>query len=314
MEKPMVFVGIDVCKLFLDAHVRPLGMSQRFANDAAGWNALRAWMGGHSVARVVMEATGGYERKVARFLKDTGLTVGVVNPRQVRDFARAAGRLAKTDTLDAAVLAHFAEVFETRPMLERSATVERLAEHVALRDTLVNQAKTLSNQLDHFTDQAMIRMLRAMVAALKLKIAALERKMAEVIQADPTLKQHNELLLSVPGIGPVVAASLLTELPELGRIDRRAIAALVGVAPFNRDSGPSRGRRSTAGGRASIRSKLFLAAMSGIRHNPVLREHYAHLQAKGALKKVALVACMRKLIVTLNAMMRDGTLWQPKAA
>ncbi|CAA7627368.1 transposase [Magnetospirillum sp. UT-4] len=261
-----------------------------------------------------MEATGGYERKVAHFLRESGLMVGVANPRQVRDFARATGRLAKTDTLDAAVLAHFAEVVATRPLPKRSAAVERLAEHVALRDALVNQARMLSNQGDHFTDKAMVRMLCGTVTALKAKITLLERKMAEIIQNDPTLKTHNELLLSVPGIGPVVAASLITELPELGHIDRRAIAALVGVAPFNRDSGSSRGRRITAGGRASIRSKLFLAAMSGIRHNPVLREYYKHLLARGALKKVALVACMRKLVVTLNAMMRDGAFWQPNAA
>jgi len=314
MENSFNFVGIDVSKKHLDVHARPLGRERQFTNDKAGWMALLAWLEGVRPTRVIMEATGGYERKPARFLSEAGVPVAIVNPRQVRDFARASGRLAKTDALDAAVLAHFAAVFDTRPMALPTPSALRLAQYTAAHGTLCKQLQALSNQLEHFDDPEIVRLWRRSIATLKTKIALLQKGIDAMVRDDPHLRQRDAILQSVPGIGPKVSAALLTGLPELGTVGRRQIAALVGVAPFNKDSGQRRGKRATKGGRTALRAKLFMSAMCAIQHNPILRPHYEHLVANGRTKMVAIVACMRKLVVIVNAMIRDGVMWQPKAS
>ncbi len=309
-----LYVGIDISKAHADVHVRPSGRSARFGNDAEGWGQLLQWLGDDvGSGRVVLEASGGYERALARRLLGTGLKVSVVNPRQVRDFARASGRLAKTDRLDAAVLAHYAEVFTPRTLSLPTAAEQALAEFSALRTSIVAQIGALSRQLEHHDMPEVVRITKRMIAVLKAKQALLERRIAETMAGEPVLRDKAARLLSVPGIGPVVATTLITQLPELGTTDRRRIAALVGVAPINRDSGFMRGRRTIAGGRSAVRRDLFLATMSAIRCNDALRAHYQKLVKAGCKKKVAIVACMRKFIVMLNAMIRDGTPWKSPA-
>ena len=308
-----VFVGIDVCKSHLDTHLRPLGLARRFPNHDEGRHALRAWLAPHAVSRVALEATGGYENAAARLLCAAGLSVAVVNPRHVRAFAQASGRLAKTDQLDAAVLAHFAAVFVSRPMAAPSAQLERLAEYAGLRAALVKQITALGQRLGHLSaDVGSI--VQETVAVLKDQVARVERKIATLIETEPALRRRADRLRSVPGVGPAVAVTLLTGLPELGATGRRGIAALAGVAPVNRDSGRLRGRRTIAGGRGHVRRALFMAALSAIRCNPVIRTYYQGLVERGCVKKVAVVACMRKLLVILNAMIRDGRNWAPNGA
>ena len=314
MEKKQVFVGIDVCKAWLDAHVRPVGSYRRFANTVAGRAELLAWVSDYAVRIMVMEATGGYERGLATAATAAGVPAAVVNPRQVRDFAKAIGRLAKTDKLDAAVLAHFAEAAEivSRPM--PSPQARRLGEYFQVRRGLQDQIVELSNRLEHIHEVELRRLLERMVITLKAKLVVLDKSIVRLIGDDAELDTRYRRFLAVPGIGPVAALALLAELPELGTLNRRAIAALVGVAPFNRDSGGVVGRRSVTGGRAHLRAVLFMAAMSAVKHNPPLRDFYQHLRDAGKKAKVALVAVMRKLVVHLNAMARDASEWQPKIA
>lgn len=311
MESNCVFVGIDVCKVALDVHVRPHGLAARFANTGSGWAELAGWLGPHAVERLVVEATGGYERGVARALSAAGHHVMVVNPRQVRDFARAAGRRAKTDRLDAAILAHYGETFRHRPLSLPGPAEQGLAELQALRDSLSRQVAQLSNQRRHLVDAQVCRVLEETVASLSAQMERVERMIARRIAADADLAARYARLQSVPGVGRTVALVLLTRMRELGTLSRRAVAALAGVAPFNHDSGPMRGRRAIAGGRGDVRRALFMATLSAMRWNPVLAAFYQRLLDKGTKKKVAIVACMRKLLVILNAMIRDQKQWQP---
>ena len=312
MESSSVFVGIDVCKRALDVHVRPLGLSARFSNTCSGWAELAAWLAPHPVERLVVEATGGYERGVARALCEAGHHVMVVNPRQVRAFAQAAGQRAKTDRLDAAILAHYGETFRRRTVSLPSPAEQGLADLQALRDSLSRQVTQLSNQRGHRLDEDVCQVLEETIASLNAQIERVDRMIADRIGADAQLTARYRHLQSVPGVGKAVALVLLTKMRELGTLSRRAVAALAGVAPFNHDSGPMRGRRAIAGGRADVRRALFMATLSAMRWNPVLAAFYKRLLANGTRKKVAIVACMRKLIVILNAMIRDQKQWDPK--
>jgi transposase len=304
-----VFVGIDVAKDRLDVHLLPSGEAFAVPRDHAGLERLVARLGQVAPRLVVLEATGGFEITVAAALSSAKLPLAVVNPRQVRDFARALGRLAKTDALDAQVIALFAERIRPEPRPLADAQAQRLAELIARRRQIVEMIGAESNRRRQARDPQLQRDLDRHLAWLHHALARIERDLDDTIRGSPAWRVTEDLLASAPGIGPVTARTLIAELPELGRLDRRRIAALVGVAPMNRDSGTFRGRRMVAGGRSSVRKVLFMATLTAVRFNPPVRRLYQRLTQAGRPAKLALTACMRKLLVTLNAMVRDGRRW-----
>jgi transposase len=310
MAESLRFVGIDVSKDRLDVAERPTPDCWSCSNDPAGIELLRERLQSAPPALIVLEATGGYEAAAAAALASAGLPVAIVNPRQVRDFARAAGILAKTDQIDAATLALFAERIrpEVRPLPD--ALTEELTALVARRRQLVEMLLSETNRL-RLASAAVRRGIEKHIQWLERQLRDTDQDLERRVQASPLWRAKDKLLRSVPGIGPTTARTLLAELPELGRLDRREIAALVGVAPFNRDSGTLRGRRVIWGGRSAVRRTLYMATLTATRFNPLLRAFYERLRARGKPAKVALVACMRKLLTILNAMLRDGRSWQP---
>ena len=311
MQREPTYVGIDVAKEMLDVALRPAGERWRVAHDAAGLEQLVARLQALAAAPalIVLEATGGLELGLVGALAAAALPVVVVNPRQVRDFARATGRLAKTDALDAAVLAHFAEA--VRPPLRALSDAESLALKALLgrRRQLVTMLVAERNRRGAATAAVRPR-IEAHIAWLEQERSELEDELRQTLQQSPVWRERDQLLRSVPGVGEQLSLTLLAELPELGRLNRRAIAALVGVAPFNRDSGRRRGRRTIWGGRARVRAMLYMGALSASRHNPVIRAFHQRLLAAGKPKKLALTACMRKLLVILNAMLKQHTPWR----
>ena len=308
MEVSLIFVGIDVSKAQLDVAIRPTGEKESFANDKAGIKALVKRLAKIEPTLIVLEATGGYERQVTRALVSADLPVVVVNPRQVRDFAKATGQLAKTDSIDAAVLAHFAEVIrpELRPLPD-VVTLE-LRALTARRRQILEMIAAENNRLA-MTSKAVAKRIDAHIRWLEQELERANQELDRAIEQSPIWKENDELLRSAKGIGPVTSRTLLAELPELGTLDRKQISALVGVAPFNRDSGSLKGRRSIWGGRAPVRCALYMATLVATRRNPVIRDFYKRLTAKGKLFKVALVACMRKLLTILNSMIKHKTRW-----
>ncbi len=309
MTETSTYVGIDVSKHWLDVGIRPARRAERLANDEAGIEAVVAQLGAVAPERIVLEASGGLELPLVAALAAAALPVVVVNPRQVRDFARATGRLAKTDALDAQVLAHFAEAVrpELRPLPD--AETQALRDLVARRRQLV--AMLVAERQRRRAARAAVRPgIEAHIAWLQQALAQLDDQLQTSVQLSPHWRAHDQLWRSVPGVGPQLARTLLAQLPELGRLDRRRIAALVGVAPYNRDSGQWRGSRSIWGGRASVRAALYMSALVASRHNPVIRDFYQRLLARGKPKKSALTACMRKLLVILNAILKTNTPWQ----
>lgn len=308
-----IFVGIDVAKQHVDVHVRPTDESFRVTRDDAGLGELVARLHRLAPALVVLEATGGYEISVAAALGSAALPAAVVNPRQVRDFARATGQLAKTDTLDARVLALFAEAVQPPARPLPTAQAQALAELVARRRQLVDMLGAETNRHQQVRDPGVQRRIATHIRWLTKALAELETTLAETIRSSPLWRETDNLLKSVPGIGPVTAYTLIADLPELGRLDRRKIAALVGVAPLNRDSGARRGRRLIAGGRPTVRRVLYMAALTAVRFNPVIAHFYQRLTTAGRPKKLALTAAMRKLLTILNAMLRDQRPWQLSA-
>ena len=304
------FVGIDVSKDRLDVHLRPSGESFAVARDGEALAALIARLRGLAPALVVMEATGGYETVVASAIAAAQLPLAVVNPRQIRDFARATGKLAKTDRLDAAAIAHFAEAI--RPPARPIAGPEALAlgELVARRRQVIEMMVAERNRRRQATQRRVLRAIDRHLAVLQAELSELEGDIDGAIRRSPAWQADAELPASVPGIGPVTQRTLIAELPELGRLTRRKIAALVGVAPINRDSGTWRGRQTIAGGRATVRAALFMATLVASRRNPILAAYYQKLRAAGKTAKQALTACMRKLLVILNAILRDRKPWQ----
>ena len=305
-----IFVGIDVAKDRLDVHVLPSGEAFAVARDGKGLDELADRLGRLDVSLAVLEATGGYETTVAAALCAAGLPLAVVNPRQIRDFARATGRLAKTDALDAEAIARFAEAVrpEPRPMPDKQARA--LAELVARRRQIVEMMTAERNRRKRLASRRMIGSVDRVLAALRRELADLDSEIGDAIRQTPAWRRAENLLKSVPGVGDVTARTLIADLPELGTLRRRQIAALVGVAPFNRDSGRMRGKRTVWGGRANVRATLYMAALVASKHNPVLKAFYQRLIADGKLKKVALTAVMRKLITILNAILRDQKPWQ----
>jgi transposase len=309
-----VFVGIDVGKDRLDVHIRPLGQHLVVDNDEAGLAELAARLDARSPRLIVLEASGGYERPAAVALIDRGLRVAVVNPRQTRKFAAALGRLAKTDRIDAAVLAHFAEAIRPAARAVADGAIDRLQKLLARRRQLVVMRNAEKQRLGKAEDPITRRSLKAMIASLDKQLGVLDKAIGRRIEADPAIAEKLERLKTVPGIGDVSARTLIAELPELGRASRHEIAALSGVAPISRDSGRYRGKRKIQGGRVEVRAPLYMATLVAIRHNPVIRPFYRRLRAAGKPAKVALVACMRKLLTMLNAMLRDRRSWAPAEA
>jgi transposase len=310
MEDAPTYVGIDVAKDRLDVVVRPTGEYLRLGNDERGLRALGKRMRKEgSLELVVLEATGGLEQSAAAALALAGVPVAIVNPRQVRDFAKAVGRLAKTDRIDAAVLAHFAEAVrpEPRPLADEKA---RALSGVVLRRRQILAMITAEGNRVRTATGPVRRRIEAHLRWLGKELDRVNAELGRELRESPIWREKDDLLRSVPGVGPTLSATLLAELPELGSLDRRRLAALVGVAPLNRDSGTLRGIRTTWGGRSGVRSTLYMAALCATRHNPVIREFYGRLVAAGKPKKVALTACMRKLLSILNAMLRHRTPWR----
>jgi transposase len=316
MEESRVVVGIDVGKDRLDvACLGSLGCvgggsGRGFDNHAPGHAALIAWLIEQSPELIVLESSGRYERVVVAAIASAGLPVVVVNPRQVRDFARALGILAKTDAIDALVLARFGQKVQPpiRPLPDAESAA--LADVLGRRRQLIELRTAEVNRLGLATAKPVQASIRAVLAVLERQIAWIDDDLDRRIKQSPIWKHKHDLLTSVPGIGPQTARTLLACLPELGELGRQPIAALVGIAPINRDSGAMRGKRTTGGGRKTVRSALYMATLVATRHNPVLNAHYARLLAAGKAKKLALVACMRKLLVILNAMLRNQTSWR----
>ena len=308
MEVAPIFVGIDVSKARLDVAMRPSGERQSVSNDEGGIKALVKRLGETGPALIVLEATGGLERQVMRALASAELPVVVINPRQVRDFAKATGQLAKTDSIDAAVLARFAQAVRpsVRPLPDE-VTLE-LRALVARRRQITEMIVAETNRLGG-VPKALRKRIEAHIRWLKAELGRAGKDLDQSIRQSPIWCENENLLKSVPGIGPIVSRTLLAELPELGELNSKQIAALVGIAPLNRDSGKFRGHRAIWGGRATVRAALYMAALVASRRNAVIQAFYKRLRDAGKAPKVALVACMRKLLTILNAMIKHKTRW-----
>ena len=314
MIDPSTVVGIDVSKASLDVAFGLDSPVARFPNAPRGHRALARALARRAPARIVMEATGGYEHRALRHLCERRLPAIRVNPRQVRDFARAAGVLAKTDAIDARVLVRFGSAVEPvhRPL--PSEEQEKLALLQTRRVQLIAVRTAESNRLELTTDALLTRTIRAVIKTVDQQIQLIEAESAEVIAQHRQLERTYAILTSVPGVGPVTAAVLMGHMPELGTLSRQAAAALAGLAPFNHDSGMTRGQRHIRGGRAPVRTALYMAALTAARCNPVIAEDFTRLTAAGKTHKVAMTACMRKLLTILNALVRDDMLWGQKSA
>lgn len=307
------FVGIDVSAGRLDIGVVPGGEGWSVENEPEAIAGLIPKLRELAPTLILLEATGGIEIPVVSQLAAVGLPVVVINPRQVRDFARATGRLAKTDAIDAAVLAQFAEAIRPAVRALPDEATQELADLIARRRQLIEMITAERNRLKR-ARSAVSGQIRRHINWLEHELAGVDREIKQRVEASPIWREREDLLRSVPGIGPVVSSTLLAGLPELGSLSRKQIAALVGVAPFNRDSGTLRGKRTVWGGRAHIRGALYMAALVAAYRNEVIAGFYQRLLAAGKPKKVALVACMRKLLTILNAIVSHRTPWAPQSA
>lgn len=309
-EPSLRFIGIDVSQQQLDIAIRPGGEQWTSPNDEAGIAATLVRLASQQPALIVLESTGGLEMPLAWSLALAGYAVAIVNPRQVRDFAKSTGKLAKTDRLDARILAHFAEAVRPEVRSLGNEQARQLAALVTRRRQVVEMLVAEKNRLK-VTHASMQERLRKHITYLQAELNELDDQLGRLIRESPLWRAKDELLRSVPGVGGVTSSTLLASLPELGHLDRKKIAALVGVAPFNRDSGQWHGARSVWGGRADVRSVLYMATLSATRFNPVIKAFYEHLLKAGKEQKVALTACMRKLLVILNAILRTSKPWNP---
>jgi len=302
------FVGIDIAKSELVVAVRPTGAIQSFPNTQEGLTSLVEWLRPLCPVLILMEATGGFSRAALNALAMARVPVVAVNPRQIRDFARSVGLLAKTDAIDAQVIARFAEAVrpEERPL--KDLDTQKLEELNTRRRQIVEMLTAEKNRLSAARGWAR-KDIQAHIAWLEKRLENVNRELDDFITKSPLWRRKQTILTSFLGVGPVVTSTLLGGLPELGTLSGRKISALIGVAPFNRDSGKYRGRRSCWGGRARVRAALYMAALTAIRHNPVIRVFYQRLREAGKPFKVAIVACMRKILVTLNAMLKNNTCW-----
>ena len=313
MHQEGKFVSIDVSSQQLDMAYHGQEAVYTVTNDDQGIHDLVQRLQRGQVVLVVLEATGGYEAQVVAALAAAGLPVAVVNPRQVRDFAKATGKLAKTDAIDAGVLAHFAQAVRPQPRPLSDQETRQLQQLLARRRQVVEMLTAERNRL-HTCGKGVRSRIEAHIDWLNQELKRLDEELQDRLRNSPLWRQKDRLYRSVPGVGSVLSCTLLAELPELGKLNRKQIAALVGVAPLNRDSGKLHGRRCIWGGRAQVRAVLYMAALSATRFNPVIKAFYERLIAAGKVPKVAITACMRKLLVILNAMTRDGTHWNPVPA
>jgi len=306
-------IGIDVGKEKLDVGRHDEKRVRTWPNDEAGRAKLSDWVNEQEPELVVVEASGGYEAAMVSELVERGLAVALVNPSRVRAFARAEGLLAKTDKIDARLIARFGATMKPQAQARREQAQLELNQWVTRRRQLVVMLTAEKNRLQT-APKAIQAQIRSHLEWLQTQIAELEQLINQAIASNPTWRETARRVETVPGIGAITASTLLADLPELGQLNRQKIAALVGVAPFNHDSGKHRGKRRIFGGRTSVRSVLYMATLSAIRHNPVIKSFYQHLLAKGKVKKVALTACMRKLLVIVNAMVKSGQDWNPPIA
>lgn len=305
-------IGIDVSKAQLDTSLPDMAAASSFANTDEGIATLLDRLSASPPKLVVLEATGGLERALVAALLAAQLPVAVVNPRQVRDFAKASGRLAKTDRIDAQVLARFGQAIAPAQRALPDEAAQAFADQLARRRQLVEMLAMEKTRLKQAPNKAVRKDLKEHIEWLENRLRASQDELRRAVEASPAWQAKRDLLAEVKGVGEVTVLTLIALLPELGQIDRKQIAALVGVAPFNRDSGTMRGKRTVWGGRAAVRQALYMATLSAVRYNPTLKAFYDRLVGKGKAAKVALVACMRKLLTMLNAMLRDGKQWQPK--
>ena len=303
-------VGIDVSKDRLDVHMLPSGEAFAVARDGKGLESLVERLTALDVSLIVLEATGGFETTVAAALAGAGLPLAVVNPRQIRSFAKALGRLAKTDAIDAEVIALFADKVRPQARPLPTSDARALGALVGRRRQVVEMIGMEANRRRHAADKRLAKTIDRHLAFLEKELAAVDADIDTDVRGSPAWREMEDLLASVPGVGPVTARTLIAELPELGDLDRRKLAALVGVAPFNRDSGACRGHRMIGGGRTSVRNVLYMAALAAIRHNPLVRATYQRLVNRGRPKKVAIIACLRQLLTILNAIVRTKSPWK----
>ena len=310
----LTFVGIDVAKATLDLHFLPSGQSHSVPNSPAGLRQLRKLLPAPADCRIVLEATGGYERQVVADLLDAGFHVAVVNPKRVRDFARALGLAAKTDRLDARVLALFAEKVQPAPAQKTPEKQAEIQQLVARRRQLIDLRTQESNRWDVTHSKPARKSIQAVLNTLERQVRDIERAIEDLVESDDEWRQKTELVQSVPGLGDVTATTLVAEVPELGQLNRQQISSLVGLAPFNRDSGQHQGKRTIGGGRKSVRSVLYMAALAARRCNPVIKAFADRLAQHGKPFKVVLTACMRKLLVIVNSLVKSGQAWNPKLA
>lgn len=307
----VTFVGVDVAKAEFETCILPQGRRFTLPRDAVGFAQLREVLRPLGTCLVVMEATGGYERALAADLLDAGVVTAVVNPRQVRDFARGLGRLAKNDRLDAEVLAKFAQHVQPRPLEKSSEKQRELQELIVRRRQLIQVQTAERNRRELVTAKLALRSIDQVLNVVGKQLEKLDAEIARLIESDHDWQRKAELLQSVPGVGPQTSAALIAELPELGQLNRQEIASLAGLAPFCRDSGKFQGKRSIWGGRRSVRRALYMAAVTASRFNPHLKVFCQRLKDSGKRFKVVITACMRKLLVILNAMARHNTSWRP---
>jgi transposase len=307
-----LYVGIDVAKGSFDVASEPAGLKLSLPNDPKGRQKLLDTLGARSVALIVLEATGGYERELVADLLLAGFKVVTANPRQVRDFARGIGRLAKTDGIDAAVLAKFAQVVQPQPRPQPLGQTQDLAELTLRRRQLTDLRTQESNRLPQARHARVRKSLQKVLRMLDQQILDLDKLIRQNIDSDDGLRRKDQIVQSVKGVGPGTSAMLLGRLPELGSLNRQEIAALVGVAPWDVQSGKWAGKSRIWGGRAEVRTLLYMAALVAIRFNPAIRTFYQRLVSKGKLFKVAITACMRKLLVILNTLVRNDSLWSPQ--
>jgi transposase len=307
-------VGVDIAKDTLDVHLHPAGSHRQFGNDNNGRAALIAWLGDFRVTRIAFEPTGAYHHAFERRLAEAGLPLVKVNPRRARRFAEAIGRHAKTDAVDAAMLARFAALLEppVRPVV--SATIDAMKELHGARRALVKDRVAARNR-DHTHRSALLkRHARQRLRQIERQLAAIDAALHATLAADPALQARFDILVSIPGVGQATALAVLVEMPELGTLEHRCAASLAGLAPMARDSGQHRGKRFIRGGRAHLRQALYMPALVAVRFNPTMKAKYQALRAAGKAPKVALTAIMRKLLILANALLRDGRTWSPRLA
>jgi transposase len=312
-QNDLAVVGIDVSKDKVDVCIRALALQQTYPSSAQGHRKLVGWLGKHQVSKAVMEASGGYERDWARVLRKSGIEVRIVDPKRVRSFAQSAGRLAKNDAIDAEMIAWFAETFSAAPSQAHDAAREELVELVKARIALVDLKRRLQSQSEHIAPGAVQKAHDRILKNLAAEVVKLETAIAATIEAVPYLAERAEIIESVPGLAGTTSATIVAGMPELGQVSDEIAAALLGAAPYDDDSGKRHGGRHIKGGRRWVRNALYMPCVGAATlNNPVLKAFYDRLIAKGKKPKVALIACMRKLIIILNTMIARRQKWDPR--